>query len=186
MVTLRDNRQHFGAMSIINHWVIAVLIIGMLGFGLYLDALGQGPEQRALLQIHKAIGVIVLVLVVWRVLWRLSNGFPDDVAQMPAWQATAAKAVHYGLLTAIVLMPVSGYVTSTTGGHAVSMFGLFTLPALPENETVSAAAADIHAVVAYCLMGLITVHVLAALKHHVIDRDPTLLRMIGRARHDGV
>lgn len=171
----------FGAISIVNHWVIAVLIIGMLVFGLYIDSLGRGPQQLALLQTHKAIGVIVLVLAAWRVLWRIVQGFPNEVAQMPRWQRVSARVVHIALLTAILVMPIAGYVTSSTGGHPISMFRLFNMPALPKNEAVSAAAATVHSVVAYILIVLICLHVAAALKHHLVDRDATLKRMIGRA-----
>ncbi|MCP4327447.1 MAG: cytochrome b [Alphaproteobacteria bacterium] len=175
------NGARFGAISIINHWVIAALIIGMLAFGLYLDAMGRGPDQLALLQIHKSIGVLVLILGAWRVLWRIARGFPEEIAEMPHWQLVASRAVHIALLIGILFMPISGYITSSTGGHAISLFGLFDLPALPEHKAVSAAAAWVHFVVAYALIAIIGVHVLAALKHHIIDRDATLARMIGSA-----
>ncbi len=177
---MKDVGKRFGSVSIVNHWVIAVAIIAMLAIGLYMDDLPRGPELTWWINLHKSIGVFVLVYGLWRFLWRVVWRFPDDVATIPRWQELAAKAVHLALLLAILGMPISGYILSSTGGHPVSFFGIFSLPALPESKSVNDIAGEIHEWLADILIILIVVHVLAALKHHVIDKDATLKRMVGR------
>ncbi len=179
-MALKDEGTRFGAISIINHWTIAALIIVMLAIGLYMDSLPSGPGKGQWVQIHKSIGILVLVLGTWRVLWRVFLRFPDDIADMPRWQELAAKSVHIALLALIVAMPVSGYVSSSTGDHEVSFFGLFNLPQLPENKALSEQLGDLHETLADLLMIVLALHVAAALKHHVIDKDATLKRMLGR------
>lgn len=163
------------------HWTIATLIIVMLAIGLYMGGLPRGPERLELIQIHKPIGVIVLFLGISRVLWRLFSGFPGEISALPAWQTIASKSVHYMLLTAIIIMPFSGYISSPTGRHPVSFFGFFDMPALPENKGISGITGEIHEITGYILIGILSIHILAALKHHILDKDATLRRMIGRA-----
>ena len=177
---LRDRGAQFGAISIVNHWTLAILIIGMLGFGLYMEDLPRGPEKGALVQIHKSIGVIVLFLAFWRVAWRIVSRFPADVATMARWQALASRGAHTALLICVLAMPITGYLQSSAGGHRVTLFGLFDLPALGKIPAIAGPAHVAHALIAYALIALIVLHVLAALKHHVVDKDATLRRMLGR------
>ena len=176
----KDGGARFGTVSILNHWVIAVLIIAMLALGLYMADLPRGPDKSELIQLHKSVGVLILLLGAWRVLWRIWIGFPEDVAAMPVWQRHAARAVHIVLLIAVLAMPISGYVMSSAGGHKVSFFNVFDLPALPENKAVSGAAGFVHEWLGYLVIAILFLHVLAAVKHHVVDKDATLRRMIGR------
>ncbi len=179
---LRDKGACFGAVSIVNHWVIAVLIIVLLAVGLYMVDLPKGGTARTeWIDFHKSVGILVLVLGVWRVLWRIVCRFPDDVATMPRWQEFAAKTMHILLLIAIVAMPVSGYMRTSMRGKQVSFFGLFDMPVLPQIEIIGLAAKEVHTWLAYILIVLIVLHVVAALKHHVFDKDATLKRMCGRA-----
>ncbi len=179
-MALKDEGTRFGAISIINHWTIAVLIIVMLAIGLYMDSLPRGPGRGEWIDLHKSIGIAVLFLGAWRVLWRISQSFPDEVCEMPRWQELAAKAVHIALLMLIVAMPLSGYISSSAGGHEVSFFGLFHLPQLPESKALSETVSEVHETLADLLMIVLALHVAAALKHHVIDKDNTLKRMLGR------
>ncbi len=175
-----DRGVRFGSVSIFNHWVIAIAVIVMLAIGLLMDEFPKGEERTFVVNLHKSIGIFVLLFGAWRVLWRLLWRFPDEVVAMPAWQKKAASLVHWALLAAILIMPLSGYIGSSTGGHPVSFFGLFSLPALGEAKWLSGIAWGVHEIVAYILIALIAAHVLAALKHHLIDRDGTLRRMLGR------
>lgn len=180
-MALKDSGAHFGAVSIFNHWVIALLIIAMLAIGIYMVDLPKGGAARTeWIDFHKSVGILVLVLGTWRVLWRIASGVPDEIADMPRWQHNAAKAVHLMLLIAIVAMPVSGYMRSSMRGKQVSFFGLFDMPVLPQSEVIGSAASAVHSWLAYILIAIIVVHVVAAVKHHVIDKDATLKRMLGR------
>ncbi|WP_419908465.1 cytochrome b [Hoeflea sp.] len=177
MKTERHTTYDF--VSRLNHWIVAAAIIGMLAFGTYIeDFVPSGPGQGALLQIHKAIGVLVLAYGLWRIGWRLARGFPDAVAPMPAWQDLIARVTHWVLIACIILMPVSGMMTSLFGGHDIDMFGLFVIPGFSKNALLSDLAGDMHDTIANVLIVFIILHVAGALKHHVLDRDATLVRMI--------
>ena len=170
---------HFGRISIINHWTVALLFLFILSLGFYLDFVGVGRGLRGpWMGVHKAAGVLFLVLALWRIGWRLTQGFPRDVAPMPLWQRLSAKLAHWVLLLAILAMPVSGILLSLFSERAINVFGLFTLPALPENELVSRVAHFVHGTLSYIVAATIFLHVGAVFKHHLIDKDDTLKRML--------
>ena len=176
----------YSAVSRFNHWLVAVVVIGMLAFGLYLENAGLERAARGeLMAVHKAIGVILLVFVLWRVGYRLAKGFPASVAVTPKWQLAASKAVHWLLLGGIVVMPLSGLLMTIYKGRSIDVFGLITIPAQEKIAWISAASHTAHGWVGKLLVALILVHIFAALKHHFIDRDATLTRMInGRSTRD--
>ncbi|MEM8563559.1 MAG: cytochrome b [Pseudomonadota bacterium] len=175
----RQLERSYGAVSRINHWVIALAMIGMLCYGLFIvEFLPQGPEKYAQIQTHKALGVLVLVYGLWRVMWRLLRGFPDPVSSMPRWQLRVSEVTHWALIVGILLMPLSGMTTSLFGGHDISIFGIIVIPGLPVNETVSKLALDVHDIVSKVLIAVIALHIAGALKHHLIDKDATLIRML--------
>lgn len=170
---------HFGRISIINHWTMAILFISVLSLGFLLDFVGAGRALRGpWMEAHKAGGVILLIFGIWRISWRLIQGFPKDVVHMPTWQHLSAKLVHWMLIFAIIAMPVSGILLSLYGERGINVFGLFAIPAQPENEMINRIASAIHESLAYVIAATIVMHVGAVLKHHVIDRDETLTRML--------
>lgn len=172
----------YNLISRVNHWVIAIAMIGMLLFGFYLSKImPKGPEVASFLAVHKAIGVLILVFGAWRVIYRLRQGFLPEAVVMPKWQEITAKAAHIILLAGIVLMPVSGVMGSFFGGHSISMFGLFTIPGGPEIKLLSDIGHVVHGYVAIVLAVVVGLHVAGVLKHQFIDRDITLKRMTGRA-----
>jgi cytochrome b561 len=169
----------YGAVSRANHWIVSLAFLGMLGVGFYLAYGGLEREARApIMALHKATGTLLLFVVAWRVIWRLRQGFPAPTADMPGWQLTVSKAVHWGLLAAITLMPLSGVTMSLAGGRGISVYGLFEIPAFADNDAISGAASNVHGLVAWTLVGLLVLHIGAALKHQFVDRDGTLARMI--------
>lgn len=169
----------FGLVSIINHWANAIIFLSVLSLGFYLSFVGDGRAVRGpWMEAHKAGGVLLLVLALWRVSWRLFHGFPKDVTAMPTWQKLSAKLVHWMLLFAILAMPISGILLSLYGERSINVFGLFVVPAQPENELISRIAYAIHWSLAYLVSGAILLHVGAVLKHHLLDKDDTLKRMI--------
>ena len=169
----------YDQMSRINHWIVALAMIGMLGLGLYLANLVSDKETKGyLLSIHKSVGVLVLLYGTWRVVWRLRQGFPSPVASFPAWQERVSKLSHYGLLLCIVFMPFSGLMASLFADRAVDVFGLFTIPAIGDVKLIKSGFFTLHRLAGYGMVALIALHVAAALKHHFVDRDRTLVRML--------
>ncbi len=176
--SMREQKT-FDMTSRINHWIIAVAMIGMVGVGLYL-AYGGLPRQARgpLLDIHKATGVLVLIFGIWRVGLRIVQGFPPPASKMPAWQETASQAAHWTLLACVIIMPVSGIVASIFRGRAVDVFGLFQFAAQVENASLARLADQTHEFIGVGLAVLIVIHIAAALKHHFFDKDTTLTRML--------
>lgn len=136
--------------------------------GLYLAFGGLTRDARGpLVDIHKATGVLVLIFGVWRVGLRLFRGFPPPASEMPSWQETASKAVHWALLASIIIMPVSGILASIFRGQAVDVFGLFEIPAQAENASLVGPAGQTHQFVGIGLAVVIAIQIAAALKHHL-------------------
>ena len=174
-------RSHaFGRMSIALHWLVAAGIIGMLAFGMVIGAMESGREKTEAIQIHKSIGLVVGVLALARLVWRVREGFPQPLPGLPRWERLAARRTHELLLVLTVLMPVTGILKSVTYARPIQVFGLPFIPQLleekhvPLNEVVSST----HMVAGYLLAALVLLHAAAALKHHVIDRDGTLSRIL--------
>lgn len=169
----------YGGLSRLNHWLGALLFSGMVivGFVLSYDVLSDetaGPIRN----LHKATGTVLLFFALWRVGWRIAQGFPPPVPGVPAWQETASRLVHWGMLAALVVMPLSGVLMSLIGGRPIDIFGLYLIPPVAENREAAGLLRQVHGYAGYILAALILVHILAALKHTFIDKDGTLARML--------
>lgn len=171
----------FGKISRFNHWITALIFIAMLGLGFFLAYGGlEGAEKGPFRDVHKSVGTLFVLWAVWRVGWRLIQGFPEDVSAMPIWQSISAKFIHWLLLVSILAMPLSGVIGSLYGGRSIDIFGWFTVASLGDNETISGMAYNVHGGAPVFISILICIHIAAALKHHFFDKDATLRRMIGK------
>jgi len=163
--------------AIVLHWLLALMIVGSFGVGLYMADLPFSPSRLKLYNWHKWAGVTILALSAARLLWRLSHRPPADLP-MPAWQQRAAHAVHlllYGLFFAV---PLAGWAYSSAAGFPVVWFGVLPLPDfVPVDRALAEAIKPLHKLLAFALAGTVLLHVAAALKHHFIDRDGTLQRL---------
>lgn len=169
----------YNLTSRLNHWIAAPLFIAMLGFGFYLAYGGvPTPEKLPMIGNHKAMGVLLLGFGLWRVGYRIKQGFASPVAPLPSWQEAASRASHVVLLASILLMPLSGLIMALFSGFPTDVFGLFTIPAIDKVDTVSGAARMAHKYIAYAFVLTLGLHVAAAIKHHMIDKDRTLVRML--------
>jgi cytochrome b561 len=143
------------------------------------DIHGITPTKLKYYSWHKWLGVTVLLLAVLRVLWRRANQPPPHPAGMPAWQIQAADGVHYLLYFLIFAVPVSGYLYTCAAGVPVVYLGLVQLPSLIEpNTELKPILKTVHYVLTMTLAAGVAAHALAALKHHFIDRDDVLKRML--------
>jgi cytochrome b561 len=173
---IKNDEYHYGLVAIIFHWLIAILIIGLLSVGLYMINLPIGIQKLKLYGWHKEFGILVLGLVILRVMWRLTNATP--VLNLPWYERIGARLAHFALYILMLAMPLSGWLMSSAAGLSPSFFGLFTLPNLvAPNEELRELFAWAHEWLAYGLIAIIVVHTLAALKHHFIDKDDILRRM---------
>jgi cytochrome b561 len=175
----RNTSERYGLVSITFHWVIALLVFGLLGVGLYMVDLPVSLQKIKLYGLHKEIGLIVLFLASLRLFWRLSETIPLLPDHMPGWQRLAARLTHFLLYVCLFVMPVSGWLMSSATGFPVSFFGLFTMPDLvAPSEELRVILQFVHETVAYGLIGLIAAHVGAALFHVVIYKDNIFRRIL--------
>lgn len=173
-----------GLATRVLHWSTALSILCMLAYGFWMQGLPQGSARGTAIRVHKSVGVVVLALVLARAMWRWREGLPEPAGRHRPWERRAARAMHGALIAATLLMPISGIARSLAYPRALALFGL---PLIPQpfavrQETLYVVSAALHDGLAFVLLALIALHVAAALKHHVLDRDDTLRRMIGLGR----
>jgi cytochrome b561 len=172
--------QRYTKTAMLLHWLTALLIIAAFFLGLVMvDIHGITPTKLKYYSWHKWLGVTVLAVACLRVLWRKANKPPAALASIPAWQHKVADAMHYLLYFLIFAVPLSGYLYTTAAGVPVVYLGLFQIPALFEpNTELKPILKTVHYVLTMTMAASVVAHALAALKHHFIDRDATLKRML--------
>lgn len=161
------------------HWLAGVLILGNLAFGLYMVDLPLSPAKLRYYSWHKWVGVTVFLLSAARLLWRLSHRPPPLPAALPAWQRRAASASHALLYALFFATPLAGWLFSSAAGFPTVYLGLVQLPDLVGKSRELADVLQVcHRGFAWSLGILALVHAAAALKHHLIDGDDVLVRML--------
>jgi cytochrome b561 len=160
------------------HWIIAALIVGQVAAGLTMTNLADGPAKNALYELHKSAGLTVLALALVRVAVRSMRGAPS-LEPMPDWQRRAAHASHYAMYVLIVLVPLAGWTATSSCCPPLNLFWTvpLTLP-VPGDEAFWKAVFRIHFALAFMLATIALIHMAAALHHHLVRRDRTLLRML--------
>ena len=160
------------------HWTVAGLVIVLLAMGWIMTDMSASPMKLQVVTWHKWGGITVLALFFVRALWRLTHPAPPPVP-MPLWQRRTANAVHALLYVFLLVQPLSGWLFSSAAGRQVVYLNLIPLPNLiGRNPAAGALLKETHDTCGALLAALVAVHVLAALKHHFIDRDDTLRRML--------
>ena len=193
----RVTHETYSTVAIILHWAIAAAIIGLICAGVWMvDAIKQ-PETQGLAfvvyQWHKSIGLTVLVLSVARLAWRFVKPPPPLPASMPGWERTAAAFSHTLFYVLMIGMPLMGWamVSASPLGLPTIVYGLFEWPHIPflaeldDKKPVETALKTAHMTGGYILAGLLVLHVAAALKHHFVNRDAVLARMVPGVRPPG-
>jgi cytochrome b561 len=172
-------QQRYTTIAIIFHWLVALLIIGAFTMGLVMTDMSLSPAKLKYYSWHKWAGVTILALACLRLLWRLTHPAPAYPSSMPAWQKSSANVLHGALYVLMFAVPVSGYFYTLSAGFPVVYFGLFELPVLiDKNEALKPVLQAVHFWLNMTLAGAVGIHVAAALKHQLIDRDGVLKRML--------
>jgi cytochrome b561 len=173
----------YTSVAIALHWIIAAVIAGTFGLGLYMADLPASPLKLRLYSYHKWIGVTIFMLVVLRLLWRLTHHAPVLPPQMPKWQRVGAAGSHLLLYALTLIIPLSGWLFSSASGFKVMYLGKIPLPDLVGKDKVLAGQLQLtHELLNYFLAVVVLLHVAAALKHHWVDRDDVLKRMLPAPR----
>ena len=179
---LRNTQTSYGWVAVFVHWLVAALVAGLFGLGYWMVGLTyydswyqRGPD------IHRSIGVLLFVLMLVRLGWRVINPRPAPVPGHRRWEITAAHAAHGLLYVLLFVTMASGYLISTADGSSISVFGWFDVPSITGRiKGMEDTAGAVHYWVTWSVVVLAGVHALGALKHHFIDKDNTLRRMLGR------
>jgi cytochrome b561 len=160
-MSYRNTATRYGSVAKIFHWTIFVLVLGMIVVGFGFEAV---PKEIGypLITLHKSTGLVVLAIMTLRILWTLS------------------KLVHWSLYGLLFTMPISGWVMATAADKAPLLYGLFTvpMPGVPIDKPLSKLAEHWHGYMGWAISILIILHILSALKHHFIDKDNILKRMM--------
>jgi cytochrome b561 len=176
-----STRSTYSRVAIVLHWTVGgLMILNILG-GFFHESFGKAAVP-VIMSLHKATGILVLVLTVARLLWRLTHRPPSLAATVRGWEKALAHATHGSFYFLMFALPVTGWLMSSAGGrkYSISFYGLFDVPFLPVVQDKAAANlfAEQHEVLGFVTVGLIILHFAAALKHHVFDKDDTVIRML--------
>ena len=179
-------QARYSAIAVALHWAIALLIIGQIAGGFYMHNLpNASPVKYDLYQLHKSFGLSILVLTVFRLGWRLGHKVPPLPSATPPWQRFGARAAHWGFYALMLLIPLSGWAMVSVSPLDIPTvwFGMIPVPHLPFFGGVADRAGaeefliEVHELLAFAMIGLLVLHVGAALKHRLVDRDEVLQSM---------
>ena len=167
-------------MAILLHWTIALMILGLIWLGWWMvDLTYYDAWYNDSLTIHKSLGMFVLALAMFKLVWLVVSPTPEPLPSLKAWEKTISRIVHRALILSMVLVPITGYLISTSEGSGISIFGWFEIPAIvTASEGARDLAIDIHYYASYAILGIVIVHAAAAIKHRFIEKNDTLKRML--------
>jgi cytochrome b561 len=164
------------------HWLILALLIVQFTVAWTMPHIGRNTRPGTLINLHFSLGVLILAVAIVRLVWRFTQGEPAPEDGMPPWQVASARLVHWLLYLLLFVVPILGWANASYRGFSVVMFGL-ELPKLVATRAPGWGwTGDIHSFLAtYVLLGLVGLHVLAALYHYFVRRDGVLQRMLPNA-----
>ena len=185
----------YSGAAIAFHWVIAAAILFQIGLGWVMSELADGLRKFELFQLHKSVGLTILILSVARLIWRLGHKPPLFAADVPAWQRAAATAVHWGFYVLLVALPLTGWAAVSASPYNIPtlLWDVVPWPHLPgladlaadRKASVAESLGETHEWLVRGMVFLLLLHLAAALKHQFINKDETVWRMapiIGRPR----
>jgi cytochrome b561 len=173
------NSPNYTATAKAIHWLMALLLIGLLALGFYMHDLPLSPDKLKLYSWHKWAGVTAFLLVAFRLLWRVTHRPPALPGSMPKLMQFAAHAGHLALYLLMIAIPLTGWLMSSAKGFQTVYFGVLPLPdLLDKNKELGDLLAEVHKYLNLLFIAVLAGHVGAALKHHLIDKDDILTRML--------
>lgn len=186
-MNIASGSRRFTGFAIALHWLLALALVGIFSVGVYMADLPFSPQRLKLYNWHKWAGVTILILSVVRLAWRLTHKpppLPKAVTMgMPSWQLQAYHATHVLMYALFFIVPLVGWAYSSAAGFPIVLFGVLPLPDfVPASKPLAELIKPWHQITAYSLATLVVLHVAAAIKHHFIDKDGLLLRMMPSKR----
>jgi cytochrome b561 len=177
---IKSDQQNFGLIAILLHWLIALVTFGLFGLGLWMTELGYYDDwyQKAA-DLHEGIGVFLFIFLIVRIAWRWINPPPKPLPTLKKWEKLGSQLAHGLLNILLLLITISGYLIITAKGEPVQVFDLFSVPASFNGfSNQEDLAGEFHLLTAWTVIVLAAIHALAAIKHHFIDKDVTLRRIL--------
>lgn len=176
---MAEPRNRYSTVSLILHWLIAALVVTQILL-IWAHEATDGPMSREFVNLHKSVGLSILVLTLARLGWRVANPAIPLPDAMPRWQKLLARSNHVLFYVLLLAMPLVGWAASSAAGREILWFGLFEWPLLPMGggRDMARDLMDLHETAAKLLIFLVVLHIAGALKHQFIDRDNVLHRMI--------
>lgn len=174
----KNTEEKYGVVHKAIHWIMALIIIGLICVGLYMEGMTDSAEKWQLYGLHKSFGIMIVGFLVLRILWKLFNKSPKLPADMSFMEKAGAHAGHLALYIMMISMAVGGWVMSSAGGYSVAFFGIPVPAIVDKNPELGQLAHSIHVNGAWVLIALIVLHVAAALYHHFVRKDDVLKRMM--------
>jgi cytochrome b561 len=171
-------QSHYGAIAKALHWLTAGLLAVQLPLGWLMPDIRRGMNPGAAMSLHISIGVTLLLLMTVRLVWRLTHPVAPE-SQLPAWQRIGAELIHWLLYLAVGLTTTTGWFFASSRGWTIHLFGLVPLPRLVEQGSgLGRSLGGLHATLTWILLGLIGIHILAALVHLLVYKDRVFHRML--------
>ncbi|MFW5834002.1 MAG: cytochrome b [Pseudomonadota bacterium] len=178
---LRDDARTYGVLSMVNHWVLAFGMIFLLGSGLMIAQILEGDARMPMLWWHKGLGFLAIFWGVWTVVSHVFQPVrPEADPTYKPFERVARRAMHWVLIGGTLVLGISGTMMSLFNGRPIDVMGLFTIPGLSEVPWIAGTSAFVHQWVGYLIVAAVLAHIAAALKHHFVNQDATLARMMGR------
>lgn len=184
MANWRNSADRWGNIARLLHWTIAVLILALIAVGALMGGMDNNMTKYQVYIMHKSFGLLVLLLVVCRLVWRLASRKPAAIASIPWYMNAAAEITHWALYVLMLAIPLSGWLMNSYANFPLNWFGVEALR-VPNLVTVTPdiggprarELGDLHGTLAWLLLFIVAVHAGAALYHHFVRKDPVLARM---------
>ena len=174
-----NNNSHWRYHKIarVIHWLMALLLIGLIGLGWYMVSIEDQPNSAWYFKLHKSFGLVAAMLVFFRLIWRFRHQPAPLPSSVPFWQAKLSRTIHFLLYLCMLVMPMTGFIGASLSNYGAGFFGIELAGWIKQNHPLSEQFFNVHGVIAWILVGLITLHSLAAMKHLLINKDKVFQRM---------
>ncbi len=160
------------------HWLIVLLMVIQFPIGWLMADVHRGPPVEST-EIHMSFGLLILTLVLIQFVRRIVFGVPPFEPGLPGWQRVAATTMHWGLYVLLVFFMITGWCFASYFGWPITFFGLFPIPGiLPKGLPIGRTLGELHQFIVWLVLAAIVGHIVAALWHHFVDKDRTLIRML--------
>ena len=181
-MTLLNTHSSYGLVMKLFHWFSVPIVVGMFALGLWMHDLDYDhPWYITAPNVHRSVGVLFVSFTLLRFFWRFKGSPPKSISTHKSWEKILAKIAQYLMYGILFLMLPTGYLITTAKGQGLDVFNWISIPSLLNNiENLENIAGDMHEILAFTLISIAGVHASAALKHHFIDKDSTLKRMLPR------